>query len=92
MERTERTYLHRLAGEVLGLPTSEVPTQLVFSCRHTEVARAITLRNAVHVVERFVRGETVRRTDEPWHLQYAGRHDVLIAELKRTGYLNSTVN
>lgn len=92
MERTERVYLRRLAGEVLGVPVEEVPTQLVYFCRRAELAKAITLRNAVHVVERFVRGEPVRRTDQPWHAQYAGRQAALIAELRRTGYLNPMVN
>lgn len=92
MERTERLYLRRLAGEVLGIPLDEVPSQLVYSCRHAELARAITLRNAIYVVERFMRGEPVRRDDMPWHMQYAGRPDALIFELQRTGYLNPTVN
>lgn len=88
----ERIDLRRLAGEVLGISVNEVPTQLVYSCRHVELARAITIRNAVHVVERFLRGEPVRRTDVPWHVQYAGRPYALVAELQRSGYLNPTVN
>lgn len=81
-----------MAGEVLGMPSQEVPPHFVYACRHVGVARAVTLRNAVHVLERYLRGERVRRDDMPWHLQFAGRHDALIAELKRTGYLDPMVN
>lgn len=89
---TERIYLRKLAGEVLGVPIDEVPTQLVYACQHVDLARAITLRNAVYVVERFLRGEPVRTTDLPWHAQYNGRLALMVEELKRTGYLGQMVN
>jgi hypothetical protein len=88
----QRAQLQRLAAEVLGLEPHEVPSQLVFNCDYEKLARAITMRNAVHVLERFIRGEPVWREDEPWHTQYIGRLPILTRELERTGYLNAEVN
>lgn len=88
----QRIELQKLVGDVLGLSPKEIPPCVVYLCRHAAVARAVTLRNAVHVLTRFLHGERVHRTDVPWHTQYAGMHDALLDELKRTGYLDPTVN
>lgn len=86
----ERQTLRALAAEVLGIPVQDTPRQLIFTCNEADVARAVTLRNAVHVLSRFVRGEAVCRSDSPWHRQYIGRSEDLIKELLRSGYLNAT--
>lgn len=91
---THRTPLLNLVSDVLGISVAEVPKQLVYSCKKQDLARAITLRNTVFVLEKHLRGETIRRSDAPWHAQFKGLSGrlAMIATLKRTGYLEGAIN
>lgn len=88
----ERSALQILAGKILGLLPCEVPAHIVCLCADPIVAEAITMRNAVHLLTKHLRGETINRADAPWHTQYEGRYASLLHELKRSSYLDKAVH
>lgn len=90
-KRAKVRQMKQLASKVLDLDVEYVPDHWVYTEATPEVARAITLRNAMHVLIRAMSGEDIALTDPSWHNHFSDLSEVVVA-LRREGYLGQLLN
>jgi len=79
--------LRKLFAEVANVPENVIPFEWIYLCRNQEIAQAVTLRNATHVMMVKTVRPRVKSIARPWHSTFQGKTVEMLQSLANEGYL-----